>query len=95
MKNGEEHGIEEGRMNVSKDHDFFKILILKIDDDEIGVLADVIKNVVTTVTKNQKINYGINEKFAKMSNGIVQIENRFIIYLNADKLFDLKKEINV
>jgi hypothetical protein len=30
-----------------------------------------------------------------MSNGIVQIENRFIIYLNADKLFDLKKEINV
>jgi hypothetical protein len=30
-----------------------------------------------------------------MSNGIVQIENRFIIYLNEDKLFDLKKEINV
>jgi hypothetical protein len=30
-----------------------------------------------------------------MSNGIVQIENRFIIYLNADKLFDLKKEVNV
>lgn len=81
-------------MNVSDDHDFSKILILKIDDEEIGVLVDVVNDVVNIDTENLE-NYGGNEKFATMSNGIVQIENRLIVYLNADKIFDLKKEINV
>jgi purine-binding chemotaxis protein CheW len=81
-------------MNVSNDHDFSKILILKIDDEEIGVLVDVVNDVVNIDTETLE-NYGGNEKFASMSNGIVQIENRLIVYLNADKIFDLKKEINV
>ena len=81
-------------MNVSNDHDFSKILILKIDDEEIGVLVDVVNDVVNIDTETLE-NYGGNEKFASMSNGIVQIENRLIVFLNADKIFDLKKEINV
>jgi len=80
-------------MNVDESHEFAKILILKIDDEELGILVDLVNDVINIDTENLE-NYGGNEKFATMSNGIVQIENRLIVYLNIDKIFELKKEIN-
>ncbi|MGM0641974.1 MAG: chemotaxis protein CheW [Thermotogota bacterium] len=80
-------------MNVESDHNFEKILILKIDDEEIGVLVNVVNDVVNIDTENLE-NYGGNEKFASMSHGIIQIDNRLIVYLNVDKIFELKKEFS-
>jgi len=80
-------------MNVEKNHNFEKVLILKIDDEEIGILVDVVNDVVNIDTENLE-NYGGNEKFALMSHGIVQLDNRLIVYLNVDKIFELKKDFD-
>ena len=80
-------------MNVEKNHKFEKVLILKIDDEEIGILVDVVNDVVNIDTDNLE-NYGGNEKFALMSHGIVQLDNRLIVYLNVDKIFELKKDFD-
>ncbi|MBM7559051.1 chemotaxis protein CheW [Marinitoga litoralis] len=67
---------------------FDSIIILKIDKEEVGILVNKVNNVISFNDEQLDILPSKNSKFIGISNGILKIDNRLIVYLNLEKLFE-------
>ncbi|PNR97058.1 chemotaxis protein CheW [Petrotoga sp. 9PWA.NaAc.5.4] len=78
--------------NLPSDHKYQNILILKINDEEIGMLVDEVENVISIdPNKLEKI---LSKKniYAESAKGIIKIENRLIVYLDLNAILGIQLE---
>lgn len=78
--------------NLPSDHKYQNILILKINDEEIGMLVDEVENVISIdPNKLEKI---LSKKsiYAESAKGIIKIENRLIVYLDLNAILGTQLE---
>ncbi|KAF2956485.1 chemotaxis protein CheW [Marinitoga sp. 38H-ov] len=75
-------------LDFSEEIVFDSIVILKIDKEEVGILVNRVNNVISFDDEQLDILPSKNGKFIGISNGILKINNRLIVYLNLEKLFE-------
>jgi purine-binding chemotaxis protein CheW len=79
-------------IKFSEDHKYENILVLRINDEEIGMLVDEVENVLTIdPAKLEKIQ-SKKDVYSENVKGIIKIDNRLIVYL--DLIGILEKELH-
>ncbi|BBE30695.1 chemotaxis protein CheW [Tepiditoga spiralis] len=79
-------------IELPENHEYENILILKMNNEELGIFVDEVKNVLTVDNSNLE-NISNNITYKEKSNGIIKIDNRLIVYLNMFKVFDLENSL--
>ncbi|CEP78902.1 chemotaxis protein CheW [Defluviitoga tunisiensis] len=79
-------------IKLSEDHKYENILVLRINDEEIGMLVDEVENVLTIdPAKLEKIQ-SKKDVYSENVKGIIKIDNRLIVYI--DLIGILEKELH-
>jgi purine-binding chemotaxis protein CheW len=79
-------------IKLSEDHKYENILVLKINEEEIGMLVDEVENVLTIdPSKLEKIQ-SKKDVYSENVKGIIKIDNRLIVYI--DLIGILEKELH-
>jgi purine-binding chemotaxis protein CheW len=78
-------------IKLPEEHEFENILVLKIDEQEIGVFVDEVKNVLSIdETKLENIQ-SKNDVYTGKVKGTIKVDNRLIIYLDIRAILNLEK----
>ncbi|HNY38225.1 MAG TPA: chemotaxis protein CheW [Petrotogaceae bacterium] len=79
-------------LNVSlgQEHKFSNILILKINEEEIGIFVDEVKNVLSVDQNTLENISSKNEIYRDKSKGVIKINNRLIVFLNITELMSMQ-----
>ncbi|MDD4638023.1 MAG: chemotaxis protein CheW [Bacteroidales bacterium] len=79
-------------LNVSlgQEHKFSNILILKINEEEIGIFVDEVKNVLSVDQNSLENISSKNEIYRDKSKGVIKINNRLIVFLNITELMSIQ-----
>ncbi|MBP7236567.1 MAG: chemotaxis protein CheW [Petrotogaceae bacterium] len=79
-------------LNVSlgQEHKFSNILILKINEEEIGIFVDEVKNVLSVDQNSLENISSKNEIYRDKSKGVIKINNRLIVFLNITELMSMQ-----
>ncbi|HPA93446.1 MAG TPA: chemotaxis protein CheW [Petrotogaceae bacterium] len=79
-------------LNVSlgQEHKFSNILILKINEEEIGIFVDEVKNVLSVDQNTLENISSKNEIYRDKSKGVIKINNRLIVFLNIAELMSMQ-----
>ena len=79
-------------LNVSlgQEHKFSNILILKINEEEIGIFVDEVKNVLSVDQNTLENISSKNEIYRDKSKGVIKINNRLIVFLNITELMSIQ-----
>jgi len=79
-------------LNVSlgQEHKFSNILILKINEEEIGIFVDEVKNVISVDQNTLENISSKNEIYRDKSKGVIKINNRLIVFLNITELMSMQ-----
>lgn len=77
-------------MKLPADHKFQDILILKIDEEEIGIFVDEVKNVLTIDENKLEIfnSNNQNDIYSGKVKGVIKLNNRLIVYLDIKSIFN-------
>ncbi|HOB15856.1 MAG TPA: chemotaxis protein CheW [Defluviitoga sp.] len=79
------------QIKLPENHKYGNILVLKINDEEIGMLVDEVENVLTIdPAKLEKIQ-SKKDVYSENVKGIIKIANRLIVYI--DLIGILEKEL--
>lgn len=79
-------------LDLPEDHEYENILILKMNNEELGIFVDEVKNVLTIDDSNLE-NISNNITYKEKSNGIIKLDNRLIVYLDMFKVFELENSL--
>jgi len=79
-------------LNVSlgQEHKFSNILILKINEEEIGIFVDEVKNVISVDQNTLENISSKNEIYRDKSKGVIKINNRLIVFLIIIELMSMQ-----
>lgn len=75
-------------LEIEEGHDFDSIIIMKFDKEEFGVLVNKVNNVISFDEDILDVLPSKSGKFIGKVNGVLKIDNRLIVYLNLEKLFE-------
>jgi len=79
-------------LKLPEEHKYENILVLKINEEEIGMLVDEVENVLTIdPSKLEKIQ-SKKDVYSENVKGIIKIDNRLIVYI--DLIGILEKELH-
>lgn len=78
-------------IRLPEEHNFDNILILKIDEQEIGVFVDEVKNVLSIDETNLENIQSKNDVYTGKVKGTIKVDNRLIIYLDIRSILNLEK----
>lgn len=79
-------------LKLREEHKYENILVLKINEEEIGMLVDEVENVLTIdPSKLEKIQ-SKKDVYSENVKGIIKIDNRLIVYI--DLIGILEKELH-
>jgi purine-binding chemotaxis protein CheW len=78
-------------IKLPEEHEFENILVLKIDEQEIGVFVDEVKNVLTIDESNLENIQPKNDVYTGKVKGTIKVNNRLIIYLDIRATLNLEK----
>lgn len=78
-------------IKLPEEHEFDNILILKIDEQEIGVFVDEVKNVLSIDETNLENIQSKNDVYTGKVKGTIKVDNRLIIYLDIRAILNLEK----
>ncbi|MDK2946341.1 chemotaxis protein CheW [Geotoga petraea] len=78
-------------IKLPEEHEFDNILILKIDEQEIGVFVDEVKNVLSIDESNLENIQSKNDVYTGKVKGTIKVQNRLIIYLDIRAVLNLEK----
>ncbi|MGM0640510.1 MAG: chemotaxis protein CheW [Thermotogota bacterium] len=78
-------------IRLPEEHEFENILILKIDEQEIGVFVDEVKNVLSIDETNLENIQSKNDVYTGKVKGTIKVNNRLIIYLDIRAILNLEK----
>lgn len=79
-------------LKLPEEHKYENILVLKINEEEIGMLVDEVENVLTIdPAKLEKIQ-SKKDIYSENVKGIIKIDNRLIVYI--DLIGILEKELH-
>jgi|SRR6056297_406311 len=78
-------------IKLPEEHEFDNILILKIDEQEIGVFVDEVKNVLSIDETNLENIQSKNDVYTGKVKGTIKVNNRLIIYLDIRAILNLEK----
>ncbi|MDN5342288.1 chemotaxis protein CheW [Oceanotoga sp. DSM 15011] len=78
-------------LSLPEDYKFENILILKIDEEEIGVFVDEVKNVLNIDPEKLENFQSNNEIYAGKVKGIIKVNNRLIVYLDIKEVLNFNK----
>lgn len=79
-------------LKLPEEHKYENILVLKINEEEIGMLVDEVENVLTIdPAKLEKIQ-SKKDVYSENVKGIIKIDNRLIVYI--DLIGILEKELH-
>ncbi len=78
-------------IKLPEEHEFENILILKIDEQEIGVFVDEVKNVLSIDETNLENIQSKNDVYTGKVKGTIKVNNRLIIYLDIRAILNLEK----
>lgn len=82
------------KLNMKKEenHNYENILILKIEEEEIGIFVDDVKNVLP-IDENKMENFQSNdESYAGKVKGVIKVDNRLIVFLDILEILNFEKE---
>ncbi|AEX85150.1 chemotaxis protein CheW [Marinitoga sp. 1135] len=75
-------------LEVPEDIVFDSIIIMKHEKEEIGILVNKVNNVISFDDEELDVLPAKSGKFVGKVNGVLKINNRLIVYLNLEKLFE-------
>ncbi|WP_129408204.1 chemotaxis protein CheW [Marinitoga lauensis] len=75
-------------LDIDEDFDFDSIIIMKHEKEELGILVNKVNNVISFNDEELDILPAKSGKFIGKVNGVLKINNRLIVYLNLEKLFE-------
>lgn len=78
-------------IKLPEEHEFENILVLKIDEQEIGVFVDEVKNVLSIDESNLENIQSKNDVYTGKVKGTIKVNNRLIIYLDIRAILNLEK----
>ncbi|PNR97376.1 chemotaxis protein CheW [Petrotoga olearia] len=80
-------------IEVPNDHIYENILILKIDEEEIGMYVDEVENVLSIDPDKLEKFHSKESTYSDKVKGVIKIENRLIVYLDLESILEaeLKK----
>ncbi|HBT51170.1 MAG TPA: chemotaxis protein CheW [Petrotoga sp.] len=80
-------------IEVPNDHIYENILILKIDEEEIGMYVDEVENVLSIDPDKLEKFHSKDSTYSDKVKGVIKIENRLIVYLDLESILEaeLKK----
>ena len=70
------------RLHLPSDHVYRNILVLKVDEEEIGILVDLVNNVLSIDETKLENLQSRNEFYAGKVNGVIKKDNRLIVFLD-------------
>ncbi|TDX11853.1 chemotaxis protein CheW [Petrotoga sibirica] len=79
-------------IEVPKDHIYQNILVLKINEEEIGMYVDEVENVLS-IDPEKLEKFQSNESvYSDKVKGVVKIGNRLIVYLDLESILETELE---
>ncbi|KLO24882.1 MULTISPECIES: chemotaxis protein CheW [unclassified Marinitoga] len=75
-------------LEIDEDFEFDSIIIMKHDKEELGILVNKVNNVISFDDEELDILPSKSGKFIGKVNGVLKINNRLIVYLNLENLFE-------
>ncbi|WGS64524.1 chemotaxis protein CheW [Marinitoga aeolica] len=75
-------------LEIAEDFNFDSIIIMKHEKEELGILVNKVNNVISFNDEELDILPAKSGKFIGKVNGVLKINNRLIVYLNLEKLFE-------
>lgn len=80
-------------MQIPDEHDYQNILILKMNEEEIGMYVDEVENVLSIDPDKLEKLQSKDSVYSDKVKGVIKIENRLIVYLDLESILEaeLKK----
>jgi len=80
-------------MEIPDEHDYQNILILKMNEEEIGMYVDEVENVLSIDPDKLEKLQSKDSVYSDKVKGVIKIENRLIVYLDLESILEaeLKK----
>ncbi|SHE88805.1 purine-binding chemotaxis protein CheW [Marinitoga hydrogenitolerans DSM 16785] len=75
-------------LEIDENFEFDSIIIMKHEKEELGILVNKVNNVISFDDEELDILPSKSGTFVGKVNGVLKIDNRLIVYLNLDKLFE-------
>ncbi len=79
-------------LKIKEDHKFENILILKIEEEEIGIFVDDVKNVLSIDPDKLENFQTNNEVYAGKVKGVIKVGNRLIVFLDIKEILNFDRE---
>ncbi|PNR97306.1 chemotaxis protein CheW [Petrotoga miotherma DSM 10691] len=80
-------------IEVADDHVYENILVLKINEEEIGMYVDEVENVLSIDPNKLEKFHSKESVYSDKVKGVIKVENRLIVYLDLESILEaeLKK----
>lgn len=75
-------------IEVPDDHIYENILVLKINEEEIGMYVDEVENVLSIDPKKLEKFQSKESVYSDKVKGVIKIENRLIVYLDLESILE-------
>ena len=79
-------------IEVPEDHIYQNILVLKINEEEIGMYVDEVENVLSIDPEKLEKFQSKESVYSDKVKGVIKIENRLIVYLDLESVLEAELE---
>ncbi|MBL5981418.1 chemotaxis protein CheW [Petrotoga sp. HWH.PT.55.6.1] len=79
-------------IEVPEDHIYQNILVLKINEEEIGMYVDEVENVLSIDPEKLEKFQSKESVYSDKVKGVIKIENRLIVYLDLESILEAELE---
>ncbi|RAO98900.1 chemotaxis protein CheW [Petrotoga sp. 9PW.55.5.1] len=75
-------------LNVGEEHTFENILILNINNEEVGMLVDEVENVISIDPNKLEKIQSKKDIYSEKVKGVIKIQSRLIVYLDLENILN-------